>query len=184
MPRPAGRPRCGAMAEQPKSATAPLHGPARPRSSAPRTSTPCPRMMPLATAAHTRMPPRTTVAPAAAPLPAALSGASGDDARRPGGGICVRGCGRRRSVLCVPGVGGSGVPRAPHAKFGKARQRAIRRSRACFTRKICGQRAPHMGGLQAAGEAGEGGSEGRGGGPDVVGRNGAGGGDGGAVRGT
>jgi hypothetical protein len=67
-----------------------------------------------------------------------LSGASGDDARRPGGCICVRGCGRRRSVLCVSGVGGCGVPRAPHAKVVGARQRAIGRSRACAARKSAG----------------------------------------------
>jgi hypothetical protein len=101
----------------------------RPRSSTLRTPTPWPRMIPLATAAQTRMPSRTTVATAATRLPAALSGASGDCMRRPSGGIYVRGCGRRRSVLCVSGVGGSGVPRAPHAKVGEARQRAIGRSR-------------------------------------------------------
>jgi hypothetical protein len=172
------------MAEQPKSATTPLHGPVRPRSSAPRTPAPGPRIMPLATAAHTRMPPRTTVATAAARLPAALSGASDDDARRPGGGICVRGCGRRRSVVCVSGVGECGVPRAQHAKVGGARQRATGRSRAYAARKNCGQRAPHMGGRRAVGEAGEGGSEGGVGSPGLVDRSGAGGGDGGAVGGT
>ena len=150
------------MAQQPKSAATPPHGPARPRPSAPGTPAPCPRMVPLATPAHARVPPRATVATAAEGLTAALSGASGVDTRRPGDGICVRRFGRRWSVTCVSGVGGSGVPRAPHGKVGGARQRAIGRSRACATRKICGQRAPHMGGPQAAGEGGGGGSSGGG----------------------
>jgi len=78
------------MAERPKTAATPRCGPARPCLRALRTPPPCPRLVPLATHARTRVPPRATVATAARHLPGALSGASSDDARRAGDGTaCV-----------------------------------------------------------------------------------------------